>query len=124
MLVTATDPAEPLLEKMTPEERALVQHLRTFIKEALPQVFETVHTGWRVTNYGSGGKMRDMIVALVPHRTYVNLQFSDGVELPDPAQRLEGTGKRMRHVKIRSSEDVRHPDVRALLEAAARHRGL
>jgi len=68
--------------------------------------------------------MRDPIAALAPHRTYVNLEFGDGVELPDPAHRLEGTGERLRHVKIRTAADVTHPDVRGLLEAAARHRGL
>ncbi len=65
-----------------------------------------------------------MVVALLPRPAYVNLEFGDGVDLPDPAYRLEGTGKRLRHVKVRSAADVRHPDVRALLEAAARRRGL
>lgn len=53
-----------------------------------------------------------------------NLEFGDGVDVPDPAHRLEGTGKRLRHVKISTSQDVLSPEVRALLEAAARLRGL
>jgi hypothetical protein len=68
--------------------------------------------------------VRNLVVALAPHQTYVNLQFGDGVDLPDPARRLEGTGKRMHHVKIRSRDDIHPPDVRGLLEAAARQRGL
>jgi Domain of unknown function (DU1801) len=68
--------------------------------------------------------MRDFVAALAPQRSYVNLAFGDGVDLPDPAHRLEGTGKRLRHVKIRSSEDVRDPEVRRLLEEAARRRGV
>jgi hypothetical protein len=66
--------------------------------------------------------MRDVVAALVPQRSYVNLEFGDGVDLPDPAGRLEGTGKRLRHVKIRRDEDVRDPDVRALLTAQSRRR--
>ena len=54
----------------------------------------------------------------------MNLEFADGIDLPDPAHRLEGTGKRMRHVKIRSAPDVQHPALRALLVAAAQRRGL
>jgi len=122
--VAETDPAAPLLEKLTPEAGELVQELRPLIKEVMPQTTERVHLGWSAINYGAGSSMRDFIVALSPQRAYVNLEFADGVELPDPAHRLEGTGKRPRHVKIRSSDDVRHPDVRALLESALRHRGL
>ena len=122
--MTESDPAEPLLEKLNPEVRPLVQELRALVKEAIPQVSERVHLGWSAIHYGVGPSMRDIIAALSPQRSYVNLELIDGVDLPDPTHRLEGTGKRLRHVKIRSSEDARHPDVRALLEVAARHRGL
>lgn len=122
--MTIADPADPLLEKLAPEVRALVQQLRVLVKELMPQVSEKVHLGWGVIHYRSGGSMRDTVVALDPQRSYVNLEFGDGVELPDPAHRLEGTGKRLRHVKIRSGDDVQNPEVRALLEVAARRRGL
>jgi hypothetical protein len=122
--MNVTDPAEPLLEKLSPEVRALVQQLRTLVKDVIPQVSEKVYMGWGTIHYRTGDNMRDIIVALAPQRTYVNLEFGDGVDLPDPAYRLEGTGKRLRHVKIRSSEDAQHPDVRGLLETAVRRRGL
>jgi len=34
-------------------------------------------------------------------RTHVNVGFYQGASLPDPARLLQGTGKRMRHVKLR-----------------------
>lgn len=118
------DPAEPLLARLSPEVQALVQQLRTLIKEVMPPVSEKVHLGWAAIHYQAGNRMRDVAVALVPQRSYVNLEFGDGVDLPDPAHRLEGTGKRLRHVKIRSSTDAQHSDMRHLLEAAAHRRGL
>lgn len=118
------DPAAPLLEKMTPLARELTQELRVLIREVMPQVTEKVHMGWEVIQFNAGGGMRGMIVALGFRPTYVNVEFADGTALPDPNHRLEGTGKRMRHVKVRSLDDVRHPDLRALLGAAARLRGL
>jgi hypothetical protein len=39
--------------------------------------------------------------------------------LRDPGKLLEGTGKYLRHVKLRSAADVRRSEVRALLEEAA-----
>lgn len=118
----ATDPAQPLLDRLTPDISALVQALRELVLQVIPGVSEQVHMGWGAIRYQQGSSMRDAIASLVPHRNHVNLQFSDGVDLPDPAGRLEGTGKRMRHSKIRSIADVRAPEVRGLLEAAARFR--
>ena len=44
---------------------------------------------------------------------HVNVGFFRGAELMDPAQLLEGTGKYMRHVKLRPEGDV---DVTALVK--------
>ncbi|MBI4306087.1 MAG: DUF1801 domain-containing protein [Chloroflexi bacterium] len=118
------DPAEPLLKKLSPEVRFLAQQLRAKVKDVMPGTTEKVHLGWGAIHYSAGGKMRDVVVAVHPQRAYVNLEFGDGVDLPDPAHRLEGTGKRLRHVKIRGTPDVKDPDVRRLLEEQARRRGL
>ena len=37
---------------------------------------------------------------------YANLGFFNGAALTDPQGRIEGTGKKMRHVKVRSLEDI------------------
>ena len=119
------DPAEALFAKLTPEVRPIMQALRDVIKETVPQVTEGIHLGWSVIHYkAAGSRARDILVALSPQRAYVNLEFGDGVDLSDPAHRLEGTGKRLRHVKVRTTNDARQPEVRQLIETAARHRGI
>jgi hypothetical protein len=51
------------------------------------------------------------------------VQLADGAMLDDPTGIVEGTGKRIRHVKCRSLDDVARPGLRALLvEQAARRR--
>jgi len=119
-----TDPADQLREQLTPEVRPLMQQLRTLVKEGLPAATEKAHRGWRVFHYRAGSPRRDVLVTLAPHATYVNLEFGDGIDLPDPAHRLAGMGKRLRHVTIRSREDVPAPAVRAGLQAAAHHCGV
>lgn len=49
---------------------------------------------------------------------HVNLGFFQGASLPDPAGLLEGTGKYMRHVKLRPGEPCNSEALRALIEAA------
>ncbi len=50
-------------------------------------------------------------------RDHINLGFARGAELPDPAGRLEGTGKGMRHVKIRNPKEI-DAAVKSLLREA------
>ncbi|WP_457393033.1 DUF1801 domain-containing protein [Roseateles sp. P5_E1] len=49
---------------------------------------------------------------------HVNVGFFKGAELADPAGLLRGTGKAMRHVKLRPAEPVDEPALRALIETA------
>ena len=51
-------------------------------------------------------------------RNHVNVGFYHGASLPDPAGLLEGSGKRMRHVKLRPESEVDTSALRALIEAA------
>jgi hypothetical protein len=49
---------------------------------------------------------------------HVNVGFFRGAELADPAGLLEGTGKRMRHVKLRPGSDVDSAALTRLIETA------
>ncbi len=49
---------------------------------------------------------------------HVNVGFFLGAELPDPSRLLEGTGKFMRHVKLRPEREVDDMALRQLIETA------
>jgi hypothetical protein len=51
-------------------------------------------------------------------KAHVNVGFFYGAELDDPANLLEGTGKRMRHVKIRADEEVKSQTLESLIASA------
>ena len=61
--------------------------------------------------------MRDLLFAIIAHRGWVNLQLPDGADLPDPDGVIEGSGKRIRHVKIRSVADAASTTVEAIIAA-------
>jgi hypothetical protein len=56
---------------------------------------------------------------LMVGKQHVTLGFAQGTSLSDPAQLLEGTGKNIRHVKLKKAEQVRDPNLRSLLLEAA-----
>ncbi len=51
-------------------------------------------------------------------KAHVNLGFFRGADLVDPHGLLEGSGKNMRHVKLRPGEQRDNSQLRALIEAA------
>lgn len=119
------DDAEAIIAKHSPEVRALIERVRTFIREMDARemdatLTENAYPGWGTLMYGRGRGTRDATLAIDPQRSYVNLAFGRGSELADPHHLLEGTGKRMRHVKIRHLEDLERPELRELVEAAVR----
>ena len=83
----------------------------------LPGATEHVDTGNKVVTYTTGGRMKDMVFYISAHKVHANIGLF-GVDLPDPSGLIEGTGKRLRHVKLRSLADVDRPAIRALLESA------
>jgi hypothetical protein len=53
-------------------------------------------------------------------KAHLNIGFYQGAALPDPAGLLEGSGKRMRHVKVRFGQPADEAAIRALIAAAYR----
>ncbi len=49
---------------------------------------------------------------------HVNIGFFQGASLDDPAGLLEGTGKRMRHVKLHWGEPIDEEALKALIDVA------
>lgn len=99
--------------------RPIVTALREMVLELHPDASEVVRLGDRAATYGVGPrKMIDGYAYILPYSAWVNLGFYRGTDLHDPEGLLEGTGARMRHVKIRSLDDARRPAVRALIAAA------
>ncbi len=113
-------------ELMAQSERAMrpiARRLRAIVLEVDPDAVEVVRLGDRAATYGLGlRKMREGYCYVLPYTNWVNLGFFAGAELPDPDGLLEGTGTRLRHVKLGTVEAAEEPAVRALIEAALAER--
>jgi hypothetical protein len=110
---------EEFLTSYSPEVRNLALQTRELVLDVVPTALEIVDPPSKIIAYGFSRKYSDLICAIAPYKSYVNLIFSKGTELPDPEGLLSGTGKRARHVRINIPEDANRPGVRALLKTAA-----
>ena len=101
----------------------IARALRDAVLEDLPDAIEVPRAGDRAVSYGPGEKkMSESHCYLQPQRGRVNLGFWHGIDVPDPHELLEGTGKRLRHVKVTSEEMARSPAIAALIAAAREER--
>lgn len=58
--------------------------------------------------------------AASPERDHVKLGFFNAAAPTDPDSWFEGTGKKMRHVKVRTAGDIRADVFRAWVQEAVR----
>ena len=101
------------------EVQAIATTLRDVIRRADPDAFEEARTGDNAYHFGAGPrKMADGYAYLMPQKDRINLGFYQGADLPDPDGLLEGTGKSLRHVKVRDLETAKGPQVADLITAA------
>ena len=97
---------DKFLGASTPEVAEIARALRLALLDAFPDAVEWFDPGNGLLAFGTTRTMRDLLFAIIPHKAHVNLQLVDGVDLPNPDGRIEGTGKRARHVKVRSVADT------------------
>jgi hypothetical protein len=106
-----------LLAEHSPELQAIERALRTTIRREFPDAVEQVDFGNKVIAFGRSMKIRGLLFGIIAHTSWVNLQLADGVELPDPNGIIEGSGKRIRHIKVRSAEAASSEPIVAAIRA-------
>lgn len=114
---------EDLLNELPPNTaphiKPIALRLREIILEGFPTATEVVRLGDRAASYGVGPKkMSESHVYVMPQVEYVNLGFWHGINIPDPSGILQGTGKKMRHIKVSSIDMVESQVVKDMIAAA------
>jgi hypothetical protein len=111
------------IESVGPSLRPVCLALREAIAKAHPAFVEVVWRRQRIASYGVGPKkMSEHYAYIGAQESHVNLGFYRGTSLSDPGKMLEGTGKGLRHVKVRSISIARSAPVMRLLREAVAER--
>jgi hypothetical protein len=108
------DPAiDAWLKQHTSELGAIARRWFEAMRKCGDEVRELVHDGCPTACLG------DAPFAYVNVFTsHVNVGFFHGASLPDPARLLQGTGKYMRHVKLKPGTTTNAAALSSLIEAA------
>ena len=102
--------------------RDLALQLRALLLEEMGPCFENIYDAYSAVaiGYGASERMSEGIFHIAVYSKHVNLGFNAGATLPDPKGILQGSGSRIRHVTIKSSEDLKRPEVRSYIRRARR----
>jgi hypothetical protein len=90
----------------------VVLALRGLVREAAPEAKESIK--WAQPVYEENGPF----CYIRAFKNHVNFGFWRGVDLPNEAGILEGSGEKMRHVRVTGLEDIREDVFQDLVRAA------
>ncbi len=97
-------------------------HLRMLLADVMPGITEVNWKAQQIAGYGVGEKkMSEHFCYIAPLKAHVNLGFMYGADLNDADGLMEGSGKALRHIKVKSMEDATNPAIRELLVQASKH---
>ena len=121
-------PTPELLEFLSPYSPAVVDlalALRSLMLEEAPSAIEAIYDAYSAVaiGYSFTGRLKDSYCHIAVYTAHVNLGFNRGADLPDPQGALQGSGKQVRHIKIRSLDDLERPWIRRYIRAAIRQVG-
>lgn len=109
-----------LLKRYNSEVQELALALRGIVLDELAPCYENIIEVYMISLvYASSERvMKDGICYIGVLKDRVNLGFHHGADLRDPYGLMEGTGKSMRHIKVRHMSDALNPALRAYLQEA------
>ncbi|MDF2790690.1 MAG: hypothetical protein K0S80_3791 [Neobacillus sp.] len=91
---------DKLIESNPIQIKEIIETLRAVSKANMPGAYEFVYHN--ALNYKLSESPGTWICYISAQKNYVRLGFYFGANLFDPRKLLEGTGKRMRHIKVRT----------------------
>jgi hypothetical protein len=103
--------------------KEIAERLRAVIIQVYPEVVEVPWPKQKIVGYGVGPKkMSEHFCYIGAFKKHVDLGFYYGADLPDPQGLLEGTGKNLRHIKVKNGDEVDQPALREILIASLEER--
>ncbi len=100
---------DEFIEGLENPVQEIVSELRTLVFDAYPEIDEGLK--WANPSYAKEGLVCYMETA----KGHVNFGFYRGAELRDESKLLEGDGKKMRHVRLNRTDEIRVDELKLLI---------
>jgi hypothetical protein len=98
------------VSKKNPKLKPVTDAVRALVRKAVPKSREAINP-WGLPIFVWNGALCYMMVG----KNHVTFGFPRGTSLRDPTKLLKGTGKNLRHVKLREVSDVHDANLKQLI---------
>jgi hypothetical protein len=108
------------LRPYDPAIQDLALRLRDFVLEEMAPCHENIYDAYSAVaiGYGWSERLRDGVFHIAVYTNHVNLGFNYGATLPDPLGILEGKGKQIRHLRIKTPAELARAEIRSYVRHA------
>ena len=108
------------VDKYTPAIAAQLRDARRRLRAHFPRGVEMVFDNYNALVFGIGpdDRTRESFISIAGYPRWVTLFFLDGASLDDPQGLLEGAGKQVRGIRLKTPADLDSPAVAALIAQA------
>lgn len=108
-----------LLSDRSDEVVEIALAARRAVRAAAKPCGELIYATYAISSVHTySGKLGQAFIHIATYASHVNLGFNRGVELDDPESLLVGTGKLIRHIRLKAKSDLQRKPVKALIAAA------
>jgi hypothetical protein len=111
------------IAKFTPEIASLTRKIRSKMRKRYPTALELVYDNYNALAIGFSPSERPSqgVFSIAIYPKWISLFFLHAKGLPDPGEKLQGSGNVAKHIALSSPEILDDPAVRTLMrEAEAR----
>src|SRR5262245_58172050 len=110
----------PFIDKFDPAVAAVARAALRKMTLRLPGATQVVYDNYNALaiGFGASEKRSDVEFSIAVFPRWVSLFFFEGVQLTDPTGILRGTGRQVRHIVLKSADDLDRPAIKALMQQA------
>jgi hypothetical protein len=110
------------LDAYTPEVVGIARKALMKLRRRLPFATEMVYDNYNALacGFGPSERVSDVVFSIAVYPKHVNFFFLQGAKLPDPDGLLQGSGSRVRHIRLEDETTLDRNDVKAMMATAMR----
>jgi hypothetical protein len=125
-MATARAQLDGFIAKYSPDVakagRAAIARMRKMLPAAQVLVYDNYNA--LAVGFGPSERSSEIVFSIAMYPRWVSLFFAKGAGLPDPHQRLSGSGNVVRHVVLTDSALLDDPQIRELMQQALARAGV
>jgi hypothetical protein len=111
---------DSFLDKFEPAVASLARSALSKMRKRLPNATELVYDNYNalVIGFGPSERASEAIFSIALYPNYARLFFLQAAGMPDPHQRLEGSAKVVRSIKLETPVALDDPEIVSLMNVA------